>query len=315
VTDTPPSSIDTRRADGRWRRIGVLLGGIIFAAMVVYLGRAVASGDVSFERLRGPPLVLAFLLLLGSQLAQAAAWHVLLRAAGGTASFSVDAGRWSVSLVGKYVPGKVFNALARLLLYRGSALGAATLTGTYGAEFMLSMTAAVCVAAATLSVAGDSVPPAVTMALIACAVGAAIITFSALFDRSLAWLAARVMRVPVPLPVPLRPRVVAFCWEVAAYVLMGVGLFSLASAFETTSWSLIPVFIGALCLSGVAGILAFFVPAGLGVREGALAYMLSMFVTPGFAALVAVACRIWLTAGDAIAVAIGAAVLRGRGRE
>jgi hypothetical protein len=63
--------------------------------------------------------------------------------------------------------------------------------------------------------------------------------------------------------------------------------------------------VGALCLSGIAGIAVFVVPAGIGVREGVLVWVLAAFTTPAYAALIAVASRAWLTAGDVFVVTLG----------
>lgn len=107
------------------RIAGLVVGIALFAVLLVYLWRAVGAGDLALERARPGPLVASMALLLAAYVAQAYAWHLLVRAAGGAQSAAVDGGRWALSLLGKYVPGKIFNAVGRVALYRGSAPGAA----------------------------------------------------------------------------------------------------------------------------------------------------------------------------------------------
>nr|WP_254696317.1 lysylphosphatidylglycerol synthase domain-containing protein [Lysobacter enzymogenes] len=55
----------------------------------------------------------------------------------------------------------------------------------------------------------------------------------------------------------------------------------------------------ALCLAGLAGVLAVLVPAGLGVREAGLFWCLAPLVGAGNAAMLALAWRLAITAGEA----------------
>ena len=99
--------------------------------------------------------------------------------------------------------------------------------------------------------------------------------------------------------------------QLAAYVLLGLGFVALAHGLLALPASLAMPGIAGLCFAGVAGIAAFFVPAGIGVREAALAWYLSAYIGPGPAALLAVASRVWLTFGEACLIAAGLLLMRG----
>ena len=127
------------------------------------------------------------------------------------------------------------------------------------------------------------------------------------------WLAAMIARrvvKEVPPASDVGARTAPFAWQIAAYLLLGSGSFALGAAIQPLSWTFLPVFIGALCVSGLVGIAAFFVPAGLGVRDGAFAWILGLVLPPPVAILVAIAVRLWLTVGDVAAVIIGRALVR-----
>jgi hypothetical protein len=78
-------------------------------------------------------------------------------------------------------------------------------------------------------------------------------------------------------PVDLPPR--SFLAAIAAaflgiWILQGLSFFVLATAWVELSWLDLPRLAGAYAISYVAGLLAFFAPGGIGVREGFLTIIL-----------------------------------------
>lgn len=313
MSDTPPSSTAFRLGAERYlRAAGLVFGVALFGGLLAYLWCEATAGELAVADVRRWPLIISAALLLAAYVAQAYAWHLLVRAVGGEIPASVNCGRWSVSLLGKYVPGKVFNAVGRLMLYRRTSPGLAALTAASVAETLLTVTAAATVAAIALLWA-SGVPGPVRLAAFACAVAGAVAGFSTMFDRALSWLALKVSPGARVVSIGRSRRIVPFGLQLGSYLLLGSGLYVLTLAWQpvaTAPWAAVT---GALCLSGIAGILAFVVPAGIGVREGALVWLLAPFTGPAFAALIAVAARVWLTAGDVMAVSVGAWLLRGSG--
>ena len=83
----------------------------------------------------------------------------------------------------------------------------------------------------------------------------------------------------------------------------GVGFYGFtASLSDITTWRLIPAFI----LSGSIGVMAFFVPAGLGIREGVLSFLLiNNGYTTEMAATIAVGSRLWFLGGELLIFGYG----------
>ena len=99
--------------------------------------------------------------------------------------------------------------------------------------------------------------------------------------------------------------------QLAGYVALGLGLAALARGIDLPAAGQAGTMIAALCFAGLAGMAAFFVPAGIGVREAALAWYLSPVLGIGPATLLAVVARIWISLGEAILVMLGLFLLRG----
>jgi len=87
-----------------------------------------------------------------------------------------------------------------------------------------------------------------------------------------------------------------------ALVLNGLGLHLVISSMTSYSLTDLPLSIGAIGVAGSLGMLSFFAPAGLGVREGTLVVILSVTLSVEMAALVAIAMRIIATAVDLLLV-------------
>src|SRR5258706_434018 len=63
-----------------------------------------------------------------------------------------------------------------------------------------------------------------------------------------------------------------------------------------------------LAVSWNAGVVAFFLPAGLGVREAGLVVLMGAAFAPGFPPTLALAARLWILVGDLAPFAIAGAL-------
>lgn len=81
-----------------------------------------------------------------------------------------------------------------------------------------------------------------------------------------------------------------------AWLTIGVSVFLFVRAMGVSiSWSTLPFVEMAFAVSYVAGVLSFIAPGGLGVREGALAVLLTRIVPEPTAILISLALRLWMS--------------------
>ena len=290
----------------RWA--GAVVGVAVLAMLLL---RLAPHGDAllqAWRRLEGTDLALAFVALFAAQAAFAWSWHCLLHAAGETGEFRGDAARWGVSLAGKYFPGKVWQAVARYGLYHGAARGA-RVAPAYLREMLLGTSAAMALVALGAPWAGAQARPLAWL-FGAGAIGLAVLATPGIGIRLVAlaerWLPGRVQLADAN----WRPLLVAWLWQWLAYVLLGLGLFALGRGLGWFSPAHAGVAIAALCFGGLAGIAAFFVPAGIGVREAALAWFLAPVIGAAPALMLAILARAWISIGEAVVIAAGLAWLQ-----
>jgi uncharacterized membrane protein YbhN (UPF0104 family) len=84
------------------------------------------------------------------------------------------------------------------------------------------------------------------------------------------------------------------------WLLYGVAFWFFLVALGFTGRLTFPGALGALALSGISGLIVPFIPAGLGVREGTLAFLLQPQLGGADAVLVALFSRVWLISVDLI---------------
>ena len=290
----------------RW--IGALLGVAVFAVLLARLVPQLDGLDAALSRLGWLDLGLAFALFFAAQALFALSWHRLLHAAGERGEFAGDAARWAVSLAGKYFPGKVWQAVARYGLYHGAERGG-RVAPAFLREMLLGTSAAMACVAFGARQAG---PRGEALAWIFGAGAGALALLAA--PGLGVWLTARVERW-----LPGRARLadtrwssvlVAWTWQLLGYVLLGLGFFALAGVTGWPDASAASLAIAALCFGGLAGIAAFFVPAGIGVREAAIAWFLSPAIGIDSALMLAVLARAWISAGELVLVVGGLAWLQ-----
>jgi hypothetical protein len=239
------------------------------------------------------PLGLAFALGTASYIAFATAW-ARLRARG--ESWLDVGGVWFASLLARYAPGGVWQGAVRASGDRLVGVGLRDSLVRYASEQALA-----CFSAATIALVSVAVRPLPMPALAAGL--AAVALLAAIAPPLLARLGA-----PASWSRP------AVLWTLTAHVLMAAGFASFAA-----SW--LPAdavdFIGdarGFLIAGLAGLLAVFVPAGLGVREAVLAWLLAPRVGVAAAVAIAIGARVWLFACECLAWTAWAVIRRRQAR-
>jgi uncharacterized membrane protein YbhN (UPF0104 family) len=82
---------------------------------------------------------------------------------------------------------------------------------------------------------------------------------------------------------------------IISWAIGGVGFYLFVDAVYPVAPQYILFLTGALAISSTLGLIAIFAPSGLGVREGALVYLLLLMVPPPVAVIISILTRIWMT--------------------
>ncbi|MFI7441302.1 lysylphosphatidylglycerol synthase domain-containing protein [Nonomuraea indica] len=285
-----------------------LLRVVLALVALGFLGYGLARNwDETAAKLAGlSPWVLlgAFAAVLGGQLCHLVAWRQVLAGLGSPLPVRVAGRIMFVGQLGKYIPGSVWAYAAMMELGRDHGSPPRRTFACISLSLVINLGVALAIAAATLA-GRDALREAWYLLLLVPVIAVC------LHPRVLTWglnLALRLARrEPLETVLPGRTVLVATAWTALGWFVYGLHIWLLAGR-----WDLYVVATGAYAFAWATGLLAVVVPAGVGVREGALVLVLAPLVGQGAALAVAVVSRLAFTLADVAAA--GVAVLLGRQR-
>ncbi|MEU7861477.1 lysylphosphatidylglycerol synthase domain-containing protein [Nonomuraea sp. NPDC049141] len=244
----------------------------------------------------------AFAAVLAGQFCMLLAWRKVLAGLGSPMPLRVTGRIMFVGQLGKYIPGSVWAYAAMMDLGRDHGSPPRRTFACISLSLVINLGVALSIAAATLAT-----QQAVRQAWYLLLLVPVIIV--CLHPKVLTWglnLALRLARKePLESVLPGRTVLVAVAWTALGWFVYGLHTWLLSGR-----WDLYVVATGAYAFAWATGLLTFVVPAGVGVREGAMILVLRPLIGDGPSYAVAVVSRLAFTLGDAVAA--GIAFLLGR---
>jgi glycosyltransferase 2 family protein len=290
-------------------------------AIVWFAGRSLAR---NWEQLRTQPLdwrlqpgwVLLSCLVVWSMYAiLIVAWRRMLGAWGQPLDGWTAARIWTVSSLGKYVPGKVWAVAGMALMSKDAGIAPWAATGSAVILQALAVGTGAAVAACTGAGALESARPGIRVALLALVAasvtGIVLLLWPPVLRRLLSLAGSDLTGGTAPAAGGIAFGIAS---NFVAWVGYGVALWLLARGILPDSGLTLLLAIAAFAASYLAGFLALLVPGGFGVREGLLILMLQGPMGIGAATVLALASRLLLTVTEVGAAAPFLAYPRGRAR-
>lgn len=242
----------------------------------------------------------AFLAVLIGQFCMLLAWRQVLAGLGSPLPVRVCGRIMFVGQLGKYIPGSVWAYAAMMDLGRDHGSPPRRTFACISLALVINLGVALSIAAAT---AYQAFAQAWYLLLLV------PVIIVCLHPRVLTWglnLALRIARrEPLDTVLPGRSVLTAVVWTVLGWFVYG-----LHSTLLVGRWDLYLVCTGAYAFAWSTGLLAFFIPAGVGVREGAMVLVLGPIIGAGPALVAAIASRLAFTAADLAAAGIAVLLQR-----
>ncbi len=272
----------------------------IVAAIFVFLGKMVWDNwnqvrDASFT-FRGLPLLLSTLLFTFSYFIQIGAWYLITRRLNIALSPSETLGSWFTSQLGKYLPGKIWLLLSRFYFYQSKGKSKKNIIVALYLETVTMIVAAAILFLLVLilhrefwlfSWSGGWL-------ILLCLLGLAFL-HPRFLQKTLNWLLVKWKREPVSLPISYSQILRILCVCILSWMTGGIGFYLFVASVHPVMPHDILFLTGALAASSMLGLMAIFAPSGVGVREGALVYLLSFLMATPIAVIISVLTRIWMT--------------------
>jgi hypothetical protein len=288
-----------------WVRVA---GWTVAIAIVWFAGGSLVR---NWEELRSQPLdwqirpawiLLSALLVWSMYTILIVAWRRMLEGWGQRLDGWTAARIWTVSSLGKYVPGKVWAVAGMALMSKESGVTPWAATGSAVILQALAIGTGAAVAASTGAGALESARPGIQSALVglvlASVVGILLLLWPPVLRRLLRLAGSDAGTAPAAGGI-----VFGIAANLIAWIGYGVALWLLAKGILPSAGLRLFPAIAVFTASYLAGFLALLVPGGLGVREGLFILMLQGTIGIGAATALALASRVLLTITE-----VGAAV-------
>jgi hypothetical protein len=284
---------------GRRRTVlRLAVAGVFLAVVAVVLAGQWRQARPLLGRLSAPVLLAAWAMVLAGIYATFRSWRAALADLGGAPPHAGAMRVFYLGQLGKYVPGTIWPAVTQMRLGRDYRVPPRAVGAAFAVFMLVLVGTGLLVGVPVIPLLGrDAADGYRWLALVLPLL--AVVLAPPVLNRAMA-TALRLARRP-PLPAPLSGGGVlrVASWALVAWLCYGVQIFLLARQLGAEGGALLWLqCTGAFAAAFVSGPLLLVVPAGTGVREGALLLLLGSTVTAPVAAVLAVVSRLLFVLGD-----------------
>ncbi|MBI3694630.1 MAG: flippase-like domain-containing protein [Acidobacteria bacterium] len=281
-----------------------------FIGRVIYLQwQKIRDFDWRFDPLF---LILSFVATSTWFLVRAWVWRTIVAHFGRAIPYRESVRIFVLSELSRYVPGTVWQYFSRIYLAGQWGVPAAAALSSALMELLLMALAAVPLVLWHI----DEVLPIVghvqQTLLLTFPVAAVLLLQPAVLNRLARFLLPRLKMEYVP--IEIRFRTIAGLWAVCllVWIAFGAGFVLFARSLAPIGFAAGVQLVSQYAASWLIGVLTFFAPGGIGVREGVLGLLLGKMMPLGTAFVVAVASRLWLIGMELLWAAVAQVYFRAR---
>lgn len=255
-------------------------------------------------------LMIALVIFLISPGIYAELWRRILAAMGCHLRLSRGWAILSVSLLARYVPTQLLMPITRISMSAREGVPRRICLGSIVYEFALAAAAALAVSAAFLVQLHSLKHQPERWAIVVVPVAALVVLHPRLFGTLSRLVLGRVGREPLPILLSTRHVLVFFTGYVASCLFVGAGVMATLRAVHSVALSDAAIVLTSWSVGYAGALIAFFVPGGLGVRDGATASVLATAVPTTVAIAVAVLVRVIQTGAELVYAALATIAAR-----
>jgi uncharacterized membrane protein YbhN (UPF0104 family) len=275
---------------------------MIVVAIFIYLGRMVWEHWIQVKEapftFQPFTFIISTLVYVVAYFIQIWMWHLITIRLGIALPFSKTIESWVFSLLGKYLPGKIWVLLGRIYFYESKGNPKKAISIALYLE-----TTTLVIAAGLLFLTGFflfkevrsfySNSQFVWLALLL--LFACLSLHPKVLQKIIDWVLILLKKEPFSLSITYRDILLILLISISSWAVGGIGFYLFVASVFSISLSHILFVAAALAFASLLGLIAIFAPGGLGVREGVLAYLLSFVMPEAVAVIISILTRLWMT--------------------
>lgn len=249
--------------------------------------------------------VFAFSMLFyfAYKISLASLFHYITKINGCAISYRKAVPAYLYSILGKYIPGKVFMLAARLAYYKEENAPLSKVTVCFFIENICTLLGAAMLFILSLFFFPNELLGNyrwLTILLIA----AFFICIHPKMINAFLKIIGKIFKKDLRIPMKYTQILKVVLMFIGNWMIVGFGFFMLVKSVNpAVGWNEMPFCAGIYGISAIMGILAIFAPSGLGVREGIILAGLMLIMPESDAAVISVISRLWQTVAELILIA------------
>ncbi len=246
-------------------------------------------------------------------LASATLWHRLTVLNHASIPLPDAISAWAYSILGKYVPGKIFLVIARAGHYSRHGIPSASIAVCCFLELLLQLLAATAIFAATLPLLrGDSISGLGMTWFAATATVLLVLSNPRILERISNAILQVLKKEPIAITVKHKHLLTLFLAYILNCLLLGAAFLLLVRSVYPVDLDRFLYLTSSFLLASWIGIFSLITPGGLGVREGVLFVALQAIMPAPLAAGVTLLARLWATSGELAFAGLARLMLRAK---
>jgi len=281
---------------------------IVTLAIIYFIGRLFYRNindlkeiDFRFDILS---LVVAVILFIVYKINSVFLWHYITKKNECSITFKKAFISWFYSILGKYIPGKVFMLGSRLYFYNMEGASKKRVLFCFLVENICTVLGAALLFLTSMLFIGNPELLQYRYPAIGLIVVFFIIIHPIILTKIINLPLKILKKKPVELKMKYRDMLLLVFLYTINFLIVGSGFYMLTNSVHPVSINEFFYVAGTFGLAAVIGILALFAPSGIGVREGVIILALRFVIPEAAAVIISIISRLWASATELLLIGI-----------
>lgn len=279
---------------------------IFLILVVVFLAKYFASNYEDIKslniKLDWKVFVLSMLLYFVYKLTLACLWHYITYLNGANIRLRDAIVAYLYSILGKYIPGKVFMLAARIPPYDEKGVPMRKVTVCFLLENVCTLLGAAFLFLISLFFFPNDILNDYKYLTVGLVIAFFICINPKIINFFLNIVGKIIKKDDMEIPMSYLDMIKVVVLFILNWIIVGTGFYMLVVSIYPVPASELLFVGGVYGLAAIIGILAIFTPSGLGVREGIIAVGLALVMPESYVVIVSIISRLWATIAELILI-------------
>ncbi len=286
------------------RAFQVIIIGIVFFFLARILYRdwnkiSTYDWDVNYYL-----LVFSFILMVVNSLVISLGWNLILRLLGAVVGYRKALKIYLLTELGKYIPGKIWTMVGKVYFLEKEGVAGVKAATSVVVRLAIHVVSGLLIFLVSLLFWTPAESVRRVYFLFFLLPLGLLFLHPSVFGRTLNFALKRLKRDSIKFTLKYEHIILLIFFWCGWWVLTGISIYFLIVSIYPLSSALLPAIIGICAITWLAGFFSFIVPAGLGIIEGMVVLLLSLYLPVYMATLIALLIRVLRTANNVLCAAV-----------